>query len=597
MRILVLLLWLLPNLALAATSNVFTSPHGTVTLISPTDTPASPITLALRFRLAPGWHIYWQNPGEAGLAPQITLAPPATASAFSFPPPELLSQDGVTAYVLSGDILLPFTATHAGATITAHAAWLVCANICIPEHASFTLTLSGGPASEAGLFKPSTIVPSPFPTRLSTDGVLHVTGLHPAQVTAAHLFPITPGTVIDHAPQRLGFDADGLTLSLSPAPAPGFTPGHTLTGLLELTDHTGITQSLTIAAAVTAAATPLALWLALAFAGGLILNLMPCVFPILAMKTLAIARLSGAARPHIRREATAYTAGILTAMLALGTTLLTLRTAGAAVGWGFQLQSPIFTGLMALLILALSLNLAGAFEITGLSGLANAFQGRSSYFTGLLAVAVATPCTAPFMGGALAAALAAPPLTGLAIFLCLGLGLAAPFLLLALLPHLATWLPRPGPWMAWLQRLLAIPMFATFLWLAWVFTTQLTPAAALTLPHAEPYTPARLAALRAAGTPVLVDMTAGWCLTCLVNDHTTLANPAVQSTLAAHHIHLLIGDWTNRNPAITAYLQTNHRDGVPLYVFYPARSPPRLLPQILTPAIATAALTAGPAPP
>jgi thiol:disulfide interchange protein DsbD len=251
---------------------------------------------------------------------------------------------------------------------------------------------------------------------------------------------------------------------------------------------------------------------------------------------------------------------------------------------------------------------------------------HGSFFTGLLAVLTATPCTAPFMGGAIAAALAAPLPAALGIFLCLGIGLAAPFLVLAILPQLASKLPRPGAWMLHQQRALSLPMFATFLWLAWVMlheagttallllglgaamigatlaSKKLRPAAilalltlpflhttqataSLSLPNAEPYTAARLAALRAADIPVFVDLTAAWCVTCLVNEHSTLTSSAVQSAFAARHIQTLVGDWTNRNPAITHLLQSNNRDGVPLYLYYPANSAPIALPQILTPQI------------
>jgi thiol:disulfide interchange protein DsbD len=349
------------------------------------------------------------------------------------------------------------------------------------------------------------------------------------------------------------------------------------------------------------------------------------------MKSLAIARLGGAHRQEIRRESLAYTAGILIAMLALAATLLTLRAAGIQAGWGFQFQSPIFVAIIAWIIFCAGLSLAGAFEITGIQNIAARLAGQNSFFTGLLAVAVATPCTAPFMGAALAAALAAPPLTALAIFLSLGLGLALPFLILAFTPGLAKLLPRPGSWMLHLQRALAIPMFATFIWLAWVekyqtgitgiallcagaaalglaattprrrplalatllilpFLHPTSQSATLTLPGAEPYSAARLAALTAAHQPVLIDMTAAWCVTCLVNDRTTLATGAVQATLKSHHVKLLIGDWTNRNPEITAFLTAHNQAGVPLYVYLAPNAPPKTLPQILTPTILNSAI-------
>jgi thiol:disulfide interchange protein DsbD len=631
MRLLALLLLLLPNFAAAATSNIATTPRDTVSLISASNTATNgAITLALNFKLSPGWHIYWSNPGDAGLAPQITLNPPATATSFTYPPPELLLQGPVAAFVLSGNVLLPFTAANVGSSITATARWLVCSDICVPEHANFELPLTGGVSAEASLFTTPQIVASPFAATIAPDGTLSVTGLTPTQVKTARFFPAAPGAIINQAPQPLSFSTNQLLLKLSPTP--GFNPAAPLTGVLELTDRAGTTQALDLTATPGPApkTTPLALWLGLAFLGGLILNLMPCVFPVLAMKALAITRISGAANAHIRREALGYTAGVLTAMLALAITLIALRAAGENFGWGFQFQSPIFVALIAWLIFAIALNLAGLFEISTWSGPAR-LTHRGSFFTGLLAVLAATPCTAPFMGGAIAAALAAPLTVALGIFLLLGLGLAAPFLLLAILPPMARLLPRPGPWMLTLQRLLSIPMFATAIWLAWVLTRESGPtglallclgalaitaaltiktlrpaalaallilpflhptnaAATLTLPNAEPYTPTKLASLRANNQPVLIDMTAAWCVTCLVNDHTTLTNPTIQTALAAKHIHILLGDWTNRNPAITQYLQSNNRDGVPLYIYYKPNTPPQTLPQILTPAIVLATI-------
>jgi thiol:disulfide interchange protein DsbD len=599
MRLLLILLLLLLSLARAAASNTAITPRDTVSLISATNTPTNgTVTLALHFQLAPGWHIYWSNPGDAGLAPQITLDPPAQAGPLSYPPPEFLLQGPVGAYVLSGNVLLPFTATGVGNTISATATWLVCSDICVPEHASFSLQLSGGPAAEAALFTSPKIVSSPFPAQIAPDGTLSLTGPTSAQVATARFFPYAQGAIVNAAPQPLTFTTDGLALQLTTAP--NFNPEKNLTGIIELTDKSGATQALTLIAAPGAVLvrTPLAMWLGLAFLGGLILNLMPCVFPILAIKALAIARLGGHAVAKVRREALGYTAGVLAAFLLLGITLLLFRAGGEQLGWGFQFQSPIFVAVIAALVLAIALNLAGAFEITGFANFGNVLAQRGSFFTGLLAVLAATPCTAPFMGGAVAAALAAPSVAALGIFVCLGLGLAAPVLLLAVIPAIAAIFPRPGAWMLYLQRALSIPMFATFIWLGWVLIHETTTSAApLTLPGAEPFSADRLASLRHAGQPVFIDITAAWCVTCLVNERASLTAPAVQSAFTAAHIHVLVGDWTNRDPAITAYLQSNHRDGVPLYVFYPAGGGSRILPQILTPTLVTAALTPAPSQP
>lgn len=625
MRWVFLLLLLLPSISRAATSNIFTSSRATVSLISAANAASNgTLQLALKFQLAPGWHIYWSNPGDAGLSPQITVGAPAIAGPFSYPPPELLIQGQVAAYVLSGDPLLPFTATHVGSRLTANAFWLVCRDICVPEHANFMLSLTGGAAAEASLFTPKPIVASPFAASIAPDGRLTIAGLAPAQVSSARFFPDAPGAIVNLAPQDQKFSNAGLTLHLKPGQ--NFNGAESLSGVLELTDPSGAMQALQIDAKPGAApaTTPLLLWLSFAFLGGLILNLMPCVFPVLAMKAFAITRFSGAGIAHIRREALGYTAGVLAAMLAMALILIALRALGGDFGWGFQFQSPIFVALVAWLILALGLNLAGLFEFSLPPKFH--FHYHGSFFTGLLAVITATPCTAPFMGGAIAAALAASLPVALGIFLFLGIGLAAPFLLLAIFPRLASKLPRPGAWMLLLQRALSLPMFATFIWLAWVMLheagpsallllclgaaviggalsfKQLRPAAvlplltipflhtsgaasSLSLPNAEPYTAARLAALRAANTPVFIDLTAAWCVTCLVNEHSTLTTAAVQSAFATHHITTLVGDWTNRDPGITQLLQSSNRDGVPLYLYFPADSGPIILPQVLTPQI------------
>ena len=360
---------------------------------------------------------------------------------------------------------------------------------------------------------------------------------------------------------------------------------------------------------------------------------MPCVFPILAMKALALARLGGAAAQKIRHEALGYSAGVLVAMLLLGGAMLGLRAFGSSVGWGFQFQSPIFVALIAWVIFAATLNLAGLFELSAPAALGR-IPAQHSFLTGVLAVIVATPCTAPFMGGAVAAALIAPAPYALGIFVALGLGLALPFLLLALAPRLAGFVPRPGAWMLWLQRALACPdgrhlclarlgalapgraarpdragrrhghsapdpdhaapaAAGAHLPAAAAAAPSTKPSArALSLPNSEPYSAAQLADLRAAHQPVFVDLTAAWCVTCLVNEETTLSTPAMQADFIAHHVQLLVGDWTNRNPEISALLAANNRDGVPLYLFYPADGgAPKILPQVLDAAIVRAAIS------
>jgi thiol:disulfide interchange protein len=432
-------------------------------------------------------------------------------------------------------------------------------------------------------------------------------------VKAARFFPLAPGAIVNAAPQTLSFTATGLTLHLQLAQA------GPLQGVLELTDPSGQLQALSLTPEPAPVPGHAPYW-ALAMLGGLILNLMPCVFPVLAMKACAFARLGGAAHGHIRREALGYAAGVMVSMLALALLLLGLRAAGTAAFWGFQFQSSVFVALAAWVIFAAALNLAGLFHFNT-PGFLRHVPARNSFFTGLLAVVLATPCTAPFMAPAVAAALALPAGAALEIFAALGLGLAAPVLLLAFLPQLAAKLPRPGGWMVWLQRVLALPMLGTFIWLGWVLFRQsgaagvlllllgaailalclwrkpvlavvilailpflhAAPTPALTLPGAAPYSAARLASLRAENRPVFIDLTAAWCVTCLVNEHSTLLSPEVLTAFAARNVALLVGDWTERDPAITALLAANQRAGVPLYLYYPPGGEPKILPQILSP--------------
>jgi DsbC/DsbD-like thiol-disulfide interchange protein/cytochrome c biogenesis protein CcdA len=658
----------------AAESAPVASSRAVVSLVSETDSyrPGAGVQLGLRFRLAPGWHIYWQNPGDAGVPPDIAWTLPAGAKAggIEWPAPTRAMIGPVMSYVYSGDLVLPATVTPPTGTapleVQADAHWLVCANICVPEQGSFHLSLppgKGEPGPAAPLFAAAAArqpQPDPFAASIAPDGSLSVAGqgLSPATIADAWFFPAAWGAIDQNAPQPLTIDRGAVVLALKPGAQ--FDAGQGLDGLLVLRDPKGNESFLTLHA-LPGVAPPAGLAglgfaraLLLALAGGLILNLMPCVFPVLAMKALAIARLSGHEHRAVRAHALSYTAGVLAAFLALGGVLLGLRSAGAAVGWGFQFQSPLFVAAMAWLMAAIGLNLSGVFEIGArFAGAGQALSGRGghagSFATGLLAVVVATPCTAPFMGAALAAAVTAPPALAIGIFGALGLGLALPYTLLAAVPRLAALLPRPGRWMLVLRKFLAIPMDGAALWLLWVASQQSGPvgaavvaggmallgvgawllgraqhaegprrrthhalalAAALAaialLPLAgtvasgpaqaaandgsEPFSDATLASLRAAGRPVFVDMTAAWCVTCLVNERVALTPREVRDAFAAHQVAYLKGDWTREDPAITRFLRAAGRDGVPLYVYYPPRGEPVVLPQILTPSIVLAQL-------
>jgi thiol:disulfide interchange protein DsbD len=695
-----------PPPALALESAPVVSPRATATLAAEAAAvaPDEPFRIGLRLRLAPGWHTYWKNAGDAGAPPEITLRLPegAAAGPIEWPAPQRIPYGPLVNFGYEDEVLLPLRVTPpAGLApgdslpVEAEANWLVCEQICIPETGRFRLDLPVAAAARpdpalAPLFAAAEAAqprPAPWAARVAAGPgraarlLLDGPGLSPATVREAFFFPDAPDALDHAAPQRLTVREGGLALALARAESAAAFPDP-LSGVLAITDGGGRRAAFALAAPVAApapAAAP-ALWqaLGLALLGGLLLNLMPCVFPVLAMKALGLARLAGAARGAVRREAMGYTLGVVAAFAALGGLLLGLRAAGAAAGWGFQFTAPAFVAGMAWLMLAVGLNLAGVYAlgrggapVAAAANLAGGIAARrqdtllGSAATGVLAVLLATPCTAPFMAAAIGAALAMDPAATLAVFLALGLGLAAPSAALAAAPGLARALPRPGPWMERLRQGLAFPMFGAAAWLVWVLAQQAGPdgvlvallggvlvgfgawalgaaqraggargrrigaglalaaalAAAALLPGlgaappasaaaaagpsgtdgAEPWSETRLAALRAEGRPVFVNATAAWCISCQVNERVALRAAAVRAAFAAGRVAYLKADWTRGDPAVGALLRAHGREGVPLYLIYPADGgPPEVLPQILTEGIVLRALAAagvgGPAP-
>jgi thiol:disulfide interchange protein DsbD len=655
-----------PAPAHAAESAPVVSSRATVTLVSDTDAvaPGTPLHVALRLRLAPGWHTYWHNPGDAGAPPELTLNLPADAKAgeIIWPTPARQPEGSLMTFGYSGEVLLPVRiAPGAGPLpVHAHATWLVCQKICVPEEGEFRLDLPSGtpsPSAEAKLFAAAaarTPHPSPWNVQIAPDGTLSVadSAISRGAVRDAWFIPATPDTIAAAPEQELTVVPGGFTLALKPGQA--FHPGAALDGVLVVRDGGGQESAFSVSASPAAAldgplgASILPFWrvLVLAFLGGAILNLMPCVFPVLAIKAVNLARLSGKERAHAGAHAASYTAGVMATFVAAGGALLALRATGAAAGWGFQFQSPAFVAFMAWVLFLVGLNLSGVFAVATPWGAGEKLASRGghvgSFFTGMLAVVVATPCTAPFMGVAIAAGLGAPPSMTLAVFAVMGLGLAAPYVLLATIPAFARALPRPGRWMDVLKQALAFPMYAAAAWLVWVLSQEAGPpgvlaaAAGLVLlgfaawamgisqttdgqgrrmAHAaaaaaglgalavltgitalpaysgqarseagvEAFSPARLSALLEEGRPVFVNMTAAWCVTCLVNERAALALPAVRREFLERNVAYLKGDWTRQDPAITAFLRSHGRDGVPLYVLFPGKQrAPVLLPQILT---------------
>ena len=636
----------------AVESAAVSSPRAVATIVTDTDSLQSgtPFRIALRLRMVQGWHTYWKNPGDAGVAPELSVQGVKSQSAIDWPTPSRVAEGSVMTYAYTGEVLLPITVTAFASKLAAHAEWLVCRDICVPETGDFNLDLplgTAGPSAQAALFAAhdrTTPRAAPWAARISPDGTLFVQGpeLTAATVTDAWFIPDQPGWIQDDAAQPLSVRTGGFALALKPAK--DFDPAHDLAGVLSVRDRAGLQTDVFVDARpgppLSPAMPPLGQILVFAFLGGLILNLMPCVFPILAMKAVALGRHAGRGHAH----AIAYTAGVLVTFVALAMILLAARAAGTAAGWGFQFSSPVFVAAMTWLLFAVGLNLSGVFQIgAGLAGTGSSLAGRNgtigSFFTGLLAVLVATPCTAPFMGVAVAAGLGAPPAVTVLVFTMMGLGLAAPYVVLASIPGLARLMPRPGQWLEVLKQALAFPMYGAAAWLLWVASQEAGPAgvlataaglvlvafaawvfgisqAAAAQPRrfgqaaaavavlaalamlssitteplgakaddsAEAFTPDRLASLRAQGRPVFVNMTAAWCVTCLVNERVALRAAAVEKAFAAEDVAYLRGDWTRQDPAITAFLRQNGRDGVPLYVFFPSGGgPAQVLPQILT---------------
>lgn len=669
-RLLVLLALCVPVGARAAESTPVATPRSIATLVSESDAyaPGQTLRLGLRLRLAPGWHSYWSNPGDAGAAPTLALdlPPGAKAGALRFPAPHLLLEGGLAAYAYQGDVLLPVSVTlpAAGAAIiVGHADFLACANVCVPEHAELRLALPVGrpaPAAEAALFAGAERrlpQPSPFSAVIAPDGQLIVRGpgLGAATIRSAYLYPDAAGVIAQAAPQPLALGEGRLALRLAAAGPNAFV--HGISGVLALTDRGGAASWYALAA-TPGVASPEAsesivatgLWasLGLALLGGLVLNLMPCVFPVLAMKAVALSRLAGTAQREVRVQSMLYSAGVVASFTLLGAVLLVLRVVSGFAGWGTQFQSPLFVAGMAWLLFGVGLALSGGWAGLAMGRLGGIGQARAAaggrvgaLATGGLAVLVATPCTAPFMASALAAAFAAPLPAALGIFVTMGIGLALPTLALALRPGIAGWLPRPGAWMDVLRQALAFPMYAASLWLLWVLAREAGPNAVLVagagalliafaawalrvsagasmarrrlgrslaigslaalalclaalrvVPPAasgqavagqEPFSAARLASLRAAGRPVFVDLTADWCLTCMVNERVALSPAAVRAAFAAQDVAYLRGDWTRDDPEITRFLREQGRQGVPLYLIYRrGAASPLTLPQILT---------------
>ncbi len=666
-----------------AASSVVTTDHVRAELVAQAPegvAPGKPLTLGLLLTHQPEWHTYWLNPGDSGLPTQLQWQLPAglDAGEIAWPLPRKIPIGTLANYGYEGQVLLPVPVTVSSmfqpapgetqATFHLQAAWLVCRMECVPEEGNFTLQvpLAGTTAPNAAAFAaaaqahPGDMNARESSAQVEQDAlVLRVQHLPQTwQGKRLEVFPETP-EVVDNAKDPVQ-QWDGATWTARVPISPERAASPEAMDLVLAKGGTGwrvrlpvagawpavkalpaslsVSQTAAPVAAPVPGRAPLEAWLLAlvgALVGGVLLNLMPCVFPILAVKVVGFARHAGNLRAQ-RMGGLAYTAGVVLSFLALGALMLMLRTAGEAVGWGFQLQSPLVVALLAALFTLIGLNLAGLFEVGMLlPSRWAATQARNpvtdAFLTGVLTVAVASPCTAPFMGASLGLTLALPAVQALAIFAVLGLGLAAPYLLASWWPAVAGLLPRPGAWMQTLRQLLAFPMFATVAWLVWVLGQQSgidgagallvllvllalvvwaftlsgrtrtvfaslsiavcawlasalgpkiiemhTPAAAQSAQAGgwQPWRAGLPAELLAQGQPVFVDYTAAWCVTCQYNKKTTLANAGVRQDFADKKVALLLADWTRRDPAITASLASLGRSGVPLYVLYaPGRQP------------------------
>ena len=659
--------------------------------------PGKTLMVAVQERIEPGWHTYWINPGDLGEPTSIdwTLPQGLSAGPILWPIPHVVPVGPLAEYgyddevVLLTEIQVPEKIEGDSVTLSAKVSYLVCREICIPEERHVDLTL---PVKSAGAASPSAFagqiekarsaLPVPLPGVASYSAnrakeLLRLTVSTDEKllkgVKAARFFPLTWGSISNPAPQPMKIDGGQITLDLRQGDTKE-TP-EKLDGLLVLTkgsgegERTGFLVSASRGPDLTAAGSlfdpvggsgagsrsiqpastaggisGVGLAVLFAFLGGAILNLMPCVFPVLALKALAFAK--KAEHGHWQ-QGIAYLGGVLISFGVIAAFIVAFRESTEALGWGFQFQSPAFVLALAILFFVMGLSLSGVVSFgAGMMSIGDSLSRRPGnagyFFTGMLAAVAATPCTAPFMGAAIGYAMTQPFYILAAVMLSLGLGFAAPVVILSISPALQHILPKPGVWMVTLKQVLAFPLYATAAWLVWVLSIQagsdgvmaaalavvgigftawlahktafsslpvklIAPALAVatlavTLPMAEtaemvnaatgaessalaeePFTKARLDELRAEGRPVFVNLTAAWCITCKVNERVALKTTAVTQAFRSGGITYLKGDWTRANPEISDLLKSFDRAGVPLYLFYPGHGQePRMLPQILT---------------
>ena len=666
-------------------------PHVKATLIAATDAavPGQPLQVGLRLVHDKDWHTYWQVPGDSGLPTRIEWQLPAGVAAgpIEWPYPHRLPAGPLVNFGYEGDTLLLATLTVPAdlkpgtpLTLKGTAEWLECKDVCIPGSADISLTLpvkdSAAPSAHAALFDQTRKLVPAAVSGLVAKGTIDGDRIRldfdlPAgrRADALEFFPLEEARVEPAAKQVLS-RGDSVALYLTAA-KPVKADAKSLSGVVVANGGpsrsggwAAVVEAPLVAGAVgtagaaaagsTAPTMSLLAALGAAFLGGLILNLMPCVFPVLSLKLIGLAQHRTHSGP-MAAHGIAFAVGVILSFVLLAGLLIALQQAGSALGWGFQLQTPWVVASLTVLFFVIGLNLLGVFEFTFGSGIGNtraadALVGKSdwrgSFGTGVLAVIVASPCTAPFMSAALGYAITQPAPMALSVFAMLGVGMAAPYLLLTLFPKLLAKLPRPGRWMELFKQFMAFPMFATCVWLLWVLAQQvdaggvamalgvlvavafalwavgltqrgstlfrwvaLAGAAVAALTFAPlamteagssakasssagwvDYSPEKLAQLTGEGKAVFVDFTAAWCVTCQVNKRVALNTDAVVKRFAAEGIVRMKADWTNRDERITKALAEFGRNGVPLYVLYDTSGRPTVLPEILTEGTVLAAL-------
>jgi thiol:disulfide interchange protein DsbD len=666
----------------------------------------------------PGWHNYWRNAGDSGLPTAIEWDLPDGfhAGEIQWPYPERIVAYPLVDYGYSDEVALlveitPPANLAIGATeeLSARVDWLICERICLPAYADLEVTVpvaDQDPEADSAwreLFRrtrerlPRTVEGWELTAEVIEGGYrIHgEAGSDAPPVPQRVYFFAAEKSVLAHAqPQELTVEEGGFTLDLAASPY-ALQPTTPLRGVLLAEDERSWDRdrdvvAMAVEVPVQGAPEPLpdtaaaqgadagigsrsavaprapgnptvAVALLFAFFGGVLLNLMPCVFPVLSLKVLGAAGKGGEDRRSIRNQGLLFGLGVVLSFLGLGAALIGLRAGGSHLGWGFQLQSPIFVGVMAALFFAIGLNLIGVFEVGAALTRLGSRPGKTpgygeSLASGVLATVIATPCTAPFMGAALGFALTRSTPETLLIFGFLGLGMALPFAVLSMAPGLLERLPRPGPWMETMRQILSFPMFATVIWLVWVYGQQTGVGGATYLLTAlllvsaagwmvgrwhrtdlrsgvvaravslvvlalaagavargssqepplltiqeewRPFAPQEVSSAQETGQAVFVDFTAAWCLTCQVNERLVLSTGRVMDAFRASDVALLKADWTRQDPVITAALEALGRSGVPVYALYPGRpgANPHILPPLLTQEIVLDALAEVVSPP